>query len=336
MTTLESLTRIIGNVSRSERKFVRDYLFTRSQNKQRPNKMLKLFDLLVADHERKCTTAELKKRLALERHHATFGRLVSHLRKRTIEALSLPLVTACNENYSERTKALFHYHRQYLKALIFFEADDYASADETLLSLLFWTEKYELHAERMATAEFLMRTIRIYSQAESLKHFKDIPDQSRKTLSVTASAEHIREMIDEGTYHEARLRFNLLSESIKGVASRRALFVMKGIQAKAAATAGKYKDAEKLFFEQLKLCKHPVVYTEENHAQVYTDIAWIHFRRKKFVLARQVLRDLTHCKRKTKATQAEIEKLENELGVSGSNRNSDLSDEVNNGDMGIK
>lgn len=101
---------------------------------------------------------------------------MSRLHELIIEALSLSSVTADIENYSARMKALFHYHQQYPKALNLFEERNYTLADETLLALIFWAEKYELHAGRIAVAEFLMRTIRMYCNAAALKYFKDIPE----------------------------------------------------------------------------------------------------------------------------------------------------------------
>jgi hypothetical protein len=310
MTTLESLICLVGTISRQERKPVRNYLCAQPNGNKRPNKLLKLFELLIANPSKQWTIADLEMRLDLQRFHGTFGGLVAQLRRRLLEALSLPLTVAGNENYSERTKAEIHFHRQYLKALILFEAGDYASADEILLALIFWTEKYELFAERMAAAEFLMRTIRVYGNADALKHFKDIPDESRLLLSAISQAETIREMLDEGTYAEAQLKITAFNQEIKDRASRRALFVMKGVEAKAAVLGGKYGKAQKAFIEQLGCCNHESVWSEEDRAQVYTDIAQSAVYMQKKTVAKEYIEMALRCRRKFKKTLAELEKLQ--------------------------
>lgn len=312
MTTYESLVALIGNVNRHDQKLVRRYLTVKSQAGQ-PNKTLKLFDLLMSQHGKSLTSAQVQKRLGLARHHATFGRLVNLLRRRIIEALSLPVVIAGDPNYSERTKALFHYHRQCLKALILFEAGDFAGSNETLFALLFWTEKYELYAERMVTAEFLMQTIRIYTEPESLKYFKDVPEDSRRALTLISYAERIREMVDEGKYEQALVKFGELKDCIKGSASHYALFVLKGVEAKVAAIRGQYKRAEKLFFVQLGCCNHDAVRSEENRAQVYADIAQNSISLKKTALAKEYIDMALRCRRRYKTTDAQLEKLQAEM-----------------------
>ncbi|MCK6640909.1 MAG: hypothetical protein L6Q81_12580 [Bacteroidia bacterium] len=313
MTTYESLVSLTSNISKQEHKLVRRYLIGKSLPGQSTSKSIKLFDLLISERGKNFTSAQIQKRLGLARHHATFGRLVAQLRRRILEALCLPIVVAGNENYSERTKAEIHFHRQYLKAIILFEAGDYAGADEILLTLIFWTEKYELCAERMAAAEFLMRTIRIYGHPDALKHFKDVPGHSRNVLTVIACAEHIRRIIDAGNYEQARKKFSALNDNLKGVTTIRALFVIKGIEAIVAATAGNNKKAEKLFFEQLGYCNHDAVRSEEDRAQVYTDIAQVSVRLKKEDVAREYIAMAQRCKRRFKKTVGQLEKLQSDM-----------------------
>lgn len=86
-----------------------------------------------------------------------------------------------------------------------------------------------------------------------------------------------------------------------------------GIEGKTAEQKGHYRRAQRFYYAQLGYCNSPSVYTEENRAQVNIDIAWVHFRLNELDLAKEFLRDLTNCKRMTKATLAQIEKLENEL-----------------------
>lgn len=312
MTTYESLVALTGNIGRQEQKLVRRHLTVKSQQGQR-NKTLKLFDLLMGKQGKSRTSTHMQKRLGLGRHHATFGRLVNQLRRRIIEALSLPVVVAGNLNYSERTKALLHYHRQYLKALLLFEAGDFAGSNETLLSLFYWTEKYELYAERIATTEFLMQTIRIYSQPESLKYFRDAPEDSRCALTLISYAERIREMVDEGKYKEAEQKFVELNECIKGSASHYALFVLKGVEAKVATLRHQYKKAEKLFFVQLGCCNHDAVRSEENRAQVYADLAQNFFAQKKIALVKEYIDMVLRCRRRYKTTDTQLEKLQAEM-----------------------
>lgn len=310
MTTFESLISIIGNISRSERKLVRRYLVVKTLSN--PNKMLKLFDLIYNKSGKNWSTGELEKRLGLHRHHAAFARLVSQLRKRVIEALSLPIVTT-NDRYYERTKALFHFHRQYLKALILFEAGDYESADEILLSLMSWVNDFELYAERIAVVEFLMHIVRIYGQQEVLGYFKDVPQNSRQLMTLVASGESLRELANHGQLKPVEHKYGELKWFAEKSQSARALFVLSGLEGKVAELRGDYLTAEKFFLEQLGYCNHDAVKSDEHRAQVYADIVQNEIYLKKFDAAKEYLEIALRCKKKFKATVMQLEKLQKEL-----------------------
>lgn len=310
MTTLESLISIIGNISRSERKLVRRYLIVRSQSN--PSKTLKLFDLLYNNAGRNWSTADLEKRLDLHRHHAAFARIVSHLRKRVIEALSLPIIIT-NDHYSERTKAIFHFHQQYLKAVILFEAGDYDAADETLLSLTSWTSDFELYAEQIAVVEFLIRIIRINGNPEVIQHFKDVPQHSRRLMTLISSAESIREMVDNGLLKEAQHQYGELKWFAKESNSTRALFALTGIEGKAAQLRGDYEIAERFFIEQLSYCDNDAVKNEENIAQTCADIAQNAIHLKKSTVAKEYLEKALRCRKVFKTTSIQLEHLKKEI-----------------------
>jgi hypothetical protein len=311
MTTFESLSQIIGNLSSQERKTVRRYIASFiALNKN--SRSLKLFDLICYHQGKTLTEEQLQRRLYGKRHPKASARLISQLHKRVLEALSLPIISGKGK-FADRIWAEIHLHRQYIKALVLFEAGDHAASNATLLALFYHTSEFELYAERISAVEFLMHTIRVYSTPEAIQHFRDVPAQSRFHLALQSSGEALRELANANEMQRVEHEYAKLKQYAKQTKSPRAMFLLRGVEAKIAEQRGHFKRAEKFYYEQLGYCNNPSVYTEENKAQVQIDIAWIHFRQNKIALAKQFLRELTYRKRKTKATLEQIEKLEKEL-----------------------
>lgn len=305
MTTLESLIAIVGNVSRQEHKLVRRYLTVRNQE---PNQMLRLFDLLFDDPQRNWTTADLEKLLKLQRHHAAFARLVSQLRKRLIEALSLPIVTT-NDRHSGRMQALIGFHRKYLEALILFAAGDYRAVDETLLSMLPALNKHELHAESIAVLDFLMHVIRVNGNLDALDKLRHLPAKFHQAQLLISSAEEVRDQIDAGKITQLHPLYLDLKDVARKTGSARALYMFNGIEGRLAEQRKEYGLANEYFLEQLKYCNDPAVNSDELRGQVYVDLARNELNLKRKGSARKFLKEAMRSRVQFKATAIEIERL---------------------------